>query len=77
MKFPPVNLWSKPMQKEYDNELDFIAILTDLLSDLKRREQSLTINTDVVRRQKEAAERRLKALNFIYYTRTGRFFDDK
>jgi len=76
MKFPPINLWSKPLQKDYDNELDYIAILTDLLSDLEHREKSLAMKKDSVRKQKAAAKRRLDALNFIYYCRTGRFLDE-
>lgn len=76
MKFPPINLWSKPIQSDYDNELDYIAILTDLLSDLEQHEKSLAMKKDSVRRQKAAAIKRMDALNFIYYCRTGRFIDE-
>lgn len=59
MYFPPINLWSKPYQQEYDrlkDDLDYHMFekhITDSLVEIKLK--------------------RVKELEFLYYLRSGRF----
>jgi len=66
MKFPPINLWSKPYQEQFDEE--FQKILDEIF----------ILNTSVEARNKIItgkiikASERLKELSFLHYIRTGR-----
>ncbi len=76
MKMPPINLWSKPSQEMYEQYLQAKADRELTIAKSKLRAKQLQSFIALNERILKATEHRLKELNFIYYTRTGKFYDD-
>lgn len=83
-KFPPINLFSKPLQEEYDKALSELVYALDqriktddeIFRLLNNASELKSYSDKLLAKQKNAGQQ-LKDLNFIYYTRTGRFYDEK
>lgn len=81
-KFPPINLLNAPIQAEYDKTLDQLMLTIierqrvdgEILRLLENASELESYDGKLINRQK-TAEQRLNDLNFLYYTRTGRFYD--
>ena len=72
LKFPPINLWSAPTQDiEYMRKevSDIEKIIAHEKLRHAQHQRFIKMNESV----KEIAKKRLKDLEFIYYTRTGKF----
>jgi len=68
MKFPPINLWSKPHQLDLEQEM---AELRVEVAKFKHGDSTKQMYLSLL-----AAER-LKELEFIYYCRNGVFPDER
>jgi len=68
MKFPPINLWSKPRQPDLEQEMEELRVE---VSKFKHGDSTKQMYLSLL-----AAER-LQELEFIYYCRTGRFPNEK
>ena len=75
-KFPPLNLWNRPLQ-----EIDYLKAKNN---DLERRALILLDGTDEplvlansMMNEHTKNTDRIKELEFIFYTRSGRFPNDK
>jgi len=68
MKFPPINLWSKPHQPDLEEEMEGLKLEVAKYKHGYRIEQMyLSL----------LAAERLQELEFIYYCRKGRFPDER
>lgn len=59
MMFPPINLWSKPYQKEID-DINFYKEYKEIIEGI--------YIADI-----KSVDANIKEREFIYYTRSGRF----
>jgi len=71
-KFPPINLFSHPMQ-DIDYMRDEVADCKRIALKARLRIKQMQSHHGLCKSITDVAERRLKNLEFIYYTRTGRF----
>ena len=62
MNFPPINLWSKPYQKELD-DIEFYNDYKDMLEDMYTSDM-------------RSVKLFIKEKEFFYYLRSGRFPDE-
>jgi len=72
MKFPPINLWSKPYQEQFDKELDNITSYSVNIDALLYMKRAIECEMNSVDEQLKKANERLKELSFLHYLRTGR-----
>lgn len=75
-RFPPLNLWSKPLQ-----EIDYLRAQNKVLNDeaiklVDSTDISLAEASKMLDKHTQNTDR-IKELEFIYYTRAGRFPNDK
>jgi len=61
--FPPINLWSKPYQKELD-DIKFYVEYKEILEDIYTSDM-------------KSVEANIREREYLYYLRSGRLYKDK